>query len=366
MNLPGTTILNKILAIEFFRRNASLFLLIILFAAGFMRGIDHLFLATYFTSSLQLLSIPIFIWTIYLSYVIHSNYRILKYPENTFVNSFLLLPAREQWGAAMSASGLQLLPSIAYGTFLVVISLKNETYLTAIVTVLVLLCHFFGAAFLLNKKLLRPDFEQRAGVLSHWISNNVIRPFSAFCLEWSLRRQPLQIIGFKLFGFALLRATLYLYKTDSYDLRLAGLGVLFAFALNTAFIFGAHEFITKHFPLFRQMPFSLFKRWIYIILILALFTLPELVVLIRYLPTSLHLAQGVLLYTFGLSVNILMLHLLFIRINAAEKSMPGVYILIVLTFFAVLGGIHLGALAVVNAAGSFILMRRFYYRYENA
>lgn len=364
MMLPGSAILNKVLAVEFFRCNASLFSLIILFAAGFMRGIDHLILATYFTSSLQLLLIPIFIWTLYLTYVLYSDFRILKNPENTFISSFLLLTGREQWIATMSASALQLLPSLAYGSLLIVIGLKNGGYLTPIVTVLVLLCHFFAAAFLLKKKLSSPDFEQRSGVVSQWISNHLIRPFPAICLEWALRRQPLQIIGFKLLGFALLRGTLYLYETDAYDLRLAGLGVIFAFALNTAFIFGAHEFITRQFPLFRQMPFSLSKRWMYIILILTLSNLPELVVLIRYLPASLHLFQGLLLFGFGLSINVLTFHLLFIRSKGAEKSMQGVYVLIVFTFFAVLGGINLELLSAANAAGSFLLMRLFYYRYE--
>jgi hypothetical protein len=339
-------------------------MIVIVFAAGFMRGIDHILLAQYFTSSLQFLVIPIVIWTIYVIYVLQFNSRLLKYPENTFVSSFILLPSTEQWFATLAVSTIQLLPNLLYGIFLILISFKNASYHSAGVVLLVLLSHLLGAAFILKKKLARPDFEQRIGVITRWISGHLVRPFPVICIEWSMRRQPFQTIGLKICGLALIHATLYLYETDTYDLRLAGIGVTFAFALNTAFVFAAHDFIVRGFPLFRQMPFSHPQRWLHIIIILALFTLPELIILTRNLPGSFHPLHAPLLYGFGLSANALMFNFLFVRNRTTEKTMPWMYIFIVLTFFAVLGGIHLGILTAINTAGSFLLMRRFYYRHE--
>lgn len=339
-------------------------MLLLLFAAGFMRSIDHIILAVYLTSSVQFLMIPIMIWTAYLLYVISFNTKLLTLSENSFAVDFILVPTAQQWASAIYVAAIQLLPNFIYGFFLIIISFRNDKSSSALLIFFVLPSQLLIAASLLKRKLIRPDFEQRVGFVTQWISENLVRPFAVICVEWSIRRQPLQSIGLKVVGLALIWITLYLFETDTYDLRLAGLGVTFAFALNIPFVFAAHKFIAREFPLLRQMPFSLLQRWFRILLTLVIFTAPELFVLIRNIPEQYNLAHSLLLYIFGLSINVLIFTFLFARNGLPEKSMPGIYAFIIFTFFSVLGGIAPGLLTAVNAALSFLMMGLFYYRYE--
>lgn len=339
-------------------------MLLILFAGGFMRSVDHIALASYLTSSVHFLLIPILIWTAYLLYTSNFNAQLLKLPENTFTVHFVLLPARHQWIAGAQVAAIQLLPTLLYGLFLIIVSIRNETSFSAVMVCIVLSVHLLIAATLLRARFIRPDFEQRGGLITQWVSKNVIRPFVVFCVEWSVRRQPLQIIGLKVIGLALIWTALYLFETDTYDLRLAGLGVTFAFSLNVAFVFAAHEFVAMQFPLFRQMPFSLFQRWYRILVVLAIFTTPELAVLIRNIPEPFNPLHSILLYGFGISMNILVFTFLYARNNMPEKSMPGIYAFLILTFVLVLGKVPLEILTVGNGILSFVMMWFFYYRYE--
>lgn len=339
-------------------------MLLILFAGGFMRSVDHIALASYLTSSVHFLLIPILIWTAYLFYTSDFNAQLLKLPENTFTAHFVFLPAAQQWTAAVQVAAIQLLPNLLYGLFLIIVSIRNETSSSAVVVGFVLLVHLMIAATLLRTRLMRPDFEQRGGIITQWVSKNLIRPFHVFCIEWAVRRQPLQIIGLKIIGLALIWTTLYLYETDTYDLRLAGVGATFAFSLNIAFVFVAHEFISREFPLFRQMPFSLLQRWFRILTVVAIFTAPELAVLIRNIPGPFNPLHSVLLYGFGVSMNILVFTFLYARNNIPEKLMPGIYAFLILTFVLVLGKVPFGILTVGNGILSFLLMGRFYYRHE--
>ena len=58
-------ILNRVWTIAFYKTNASFFLVVLGFAAGFMRGPDHIALAESFIASPILLLIPIGVWMAY-------------------------------------------------------------------------------------------------------------------------------------------------------------------------------------------------------------------------------------------------------------------------------------------------------------
>ena len=363
MKVAGT-ILMRVFAAEFYRRNIFLFLTLIAFVGGFMRDVDHIFLATYFTSSPSFLSIPIIIWSIYITYFLQFNIRHIGIPENTFLSDFQLLPVGGQWFITFQTTFAQLSPCIAYGFFLATIGLRNQRYDSVIIITLALVLQLVVATYIFKQKLSRPDFEHRSGIITQWIWNNFVRPFTLICIESSIRRKPLQAIAFKVAGMALIHITLYLYQTDEYDMRLGALGVVFAFALNVAFVVSLHEFITRHFPMFRQMPFSGLQRWAHIVFILAAFTLPELVILLRNTPDPISLTEALLLYCFGLFSNMLMLSFLFTRRTTPEELMPGLYVFIIFSFFVVLARIPIPVLTLLYAATSLVILRRFYYWYE--
>lgn len=359
-----TPILIKVFAVEFYRRNVFLFMLLILFAAGFMRGADHIALASYFTSSLFFLIIPAAIWTIYLLIILNFNGEALKHPANAFLAPFVLLSTREQWAAALGASAVQQSPAILYGIFLILVSFRNTAAISAFVIVVILLGQLFLATSVLRAKLVQPDFEHRTGMVMRWISMNLVRPFIVFCVEWPMGREPLAMMGLKISGTTLILAALYLYGTETYDIRLAGIAVTFAFALNAAFVLSVHHFMNGHFLLYQQSPFTILQRYGHIVLSLAVFTTPELLVMSRNIPESLDFFQTVWLYSLGLSMNVLMYTYLYTRRSTPERPMPALYTYIVFTFFCVLSAVPIAWIVIGNIVASLSLLHLFYYRYE--
>ena len=67
------SVLFKVLVKEFYRINAGFFLIVVGICFGFLRDIEHLALARYFTSAPVYLLIPFSVWLLYALKIIAFN-----------------------------------------------------------------------------------------------------------------------------------------------------------------------------------------------------------------------------------------------------------------------------------------------------
>ncbi len=354
----------QVFAVSFYRNNATLFLLVLVIAGGFMRGSDHIMLAQYFVHSLSLLAIPAFVWIAYALFVAFFNDATTTRDENLFLRSFIFLSKRNQRVSCITVAVNQLIPVHAYGLFLLAVALKNGAFTSVAVIVLLLAAiTILSSAWLLNC-LRTPSFQKDIPFVWRWVTRNVRRPFLLFPFEWAFRSYPLPLAGYKLAGLAILWSTLHLYSTDTYDIRLAGIGVVFAFALNITFVLAIHRFLHGVFPIYMQMPFSIARRHTLVTGMLLLFSAPEFVLVIRHLPAYSGISDALLVAALGLAMNLLMFYFLYIRDRTAERVMPYLYFLVIALFIAVLARVPILLLVLFCFAGSVMLSWKYLYRFE--
>lgn len=355
-------ILTRIFSVQFYQKHVALFLLGLAFAGGFMRSADHIALGLYFVSSAILITIPISVWILYALLVSHTNRSITRLPENSFLSDFAFLPLGVRWQTSMVVTSVELLPAFAYGIFLLLLSAGSANYIQSVIIFISLLVLLISCTAFLHRTLMNPIHESPGTTLPKLIAR-IRRPHAWFTMEAAIREQLPAIAGLKILSLALIFAAARLCELEEYDIRLPGIFVVMAFALNVSFILECHRFQNNKFILYRQMPYTILRRYGHMFTILCGFSLPEGLLLLRNLngfPPS----QVLLVWFLGLSINMLFYSFLYVRDRTQPEVMPYFYGMSIFFFVSVLASVPLLVLALLNSAVAFILVARYYYRFE--
>lgn len=357
-------LLYRVFTLPFFQDNITLFLLVIGLGGGFMSGREHIALAEFFIGSSTLLLIPILVWTFYTIKIIGYNAAKLKQPENNFLFSTILFPRFKQ-GLLLGTIILnQFSPALLYGAFLVGIAKQHHqtTSILQIVGSLTLLLLVIGAGF--SYSLRRPNPDKKLSRLTKFFHRSFRRPSYLFAFEWITRNHTWTFIGTKVFSCLLLAGTLLLYQTDSYDYRLLGMAIALVSGIHAQLIYELHRFDNFHFAVMRQLPFSLGKRIMLLLLTLLLIWIPEGGVLLTYFPTTLpHLLQAIALLL-AMSLNVGLYGFLYRRDLGQEPMMWNVFLVTMGLIALILFKIPLWILASVGVLAGLYWMNRYYYRFE--
>jgi hypothetical protein len=357
-------ILIKLIVQQFYSKNASLFFLMIAFAGGFMRSVDHLALGELFVSSWLLLLIPVTAWVVYTLYIHDFNNELLKKDENRFVFQFRLFPHTRQWYLSFLVAAQQLAPIILYATFLLVLALKHHVAFSGISIIGVVVFLLFLLTALLRNSILHPYDEKRTGVLHGLFHRSFSKPYTLLVLEGVLRRQTLALAGYKIVSMLILWAALNLYKSDSYDLRLLGIASTISFSFAISFVLEFHAFENQAFNLFRRMPFSMLERFLSSFLILVLHSLPEGFLLLKNLPDIFNYADIANIYFYGLSIGLFWYGFLYTNNYKSEKIVGYVYLTTILFFVLILGNASILFLSCINTGAAIFFFFRYYQKFE--
>lgn len=358
------SILQRVLVREFYRANAGLFFLVIGIGAGFMRSYEHVALAEFFSASPILMLVPILVWTIYTFNVMKFNRDVLKRNENEFIFHITLLPPSQKWIALFVALFYQLLPAILYGIFLMAFAIKNDFKDTLLMIIASLLLLIFVGSFALSYSLHNPNQEKKTGALTKFLNVSFTKPYPLFFPEWIARREPLMFLGTKVFSSLILLGVTQLYKTDVYDLRLLGLGVVIAFSAQVVLVWEIHRFDNFHFSLNRNLPTPFTQRLFYFLGTLLILIIPELGMIIKNFPAEFDIWSLISSITFALSIPIFFYGLLYIKDLDQEKFTPFVFFFSITWILLVLFKIPLWVIASMNLVVGLICLKKFYYSFE--
>src|SRR6187402_2750015 len=142
-------------------------------------------------------------------------------------------------------------------------AIKNGFIDTLFMIIASLLALLFLGSFALSHAFHHPNQEKTVGVFTKYLNVSITKPFSIFFPEWIARREPLMLFGTKVFACLILLGVTQLYKTDVYDLRLLGLGIVIAFSAQVVLVYEVHRFDNFHFPLNRNLPIPFARRLFY-------------------------------------------------------------------------------------------------------
>jgi hypothetical protein len=362
---PENIITQRVFVREYYRQNASFFLLIIGLAGGFMRSHDHIALAEFFVGSPLLLLIPFTLWTLYILKVITFNTETLRRSENEFLFAFALLKRSDQWTAAFLTIFIQAAPASLYGIFLIAIAAKHQIILSIGLVVLMLLVLMILATAKLYYILNHPDQERKVNRIKRFFDRTFSKPYPAFFVEWILRRQPLMLIGCKAFSGALLLAVIYLYSTDVYDHRLLAMGIVIAASAQVPLLLELHQFENFHFGFVRQLPLPFYKRLLYTLTTILLLTLVEIGLLITHFSVSLPVTTLLQCILFFISMLVFQQGLLYAKDHTQEQLMSRVFILTMVLIVLVLFKIPLWLFIAIHLFAGIFIWQRNYYQFEH-
>lgn len=362
--MNASSILTKIFAREFYRLNAGFFLIVVGIAFGFMRDVDHIALGQFFISSPASMLIPIFIWALYAMKIIAFNKQVLKKPENEFSFHLNLLPFRHIFISLSLVIFSELAPASVYALFLIVLAIKYMFYTSALLAVLGLLLLHSVAGFILYRDFKNPNKEVKISFIKRWLDRHWSKPYYQIVIEWLAREEFFTLLGSKMGAYSLLWAVLQLYKSDSYDLRLVGIGATFAFLTNIVLLYHIHRFENFHFSINRNLPRSFTNRAAYFMIVVLLVCLPETGLLITRFPSDFSLPAAILCAAFGLSLLILIYGILFYKDSSLENVTQRSFFLGIAYFVLILFKIPLLLLLAINLVTGLFLWKRYYYSFE--
>jgi len=362
--MSSYSIFAKIFVAEFYRRHATLFLLVIGLGFGFMGGYEHMVLASFFTASPALMAIPIIVWIAYAILIERFNTAVVTSDENEFLYMISLYPAGERVRVFILVAACQLFPVILYGVFLMVVATKNHMVVPPVMVLVSLLIIIAVTALRLASSLQRIRPEKTAWWFTKFINARIAKPFVLFYPEWASRNEPVMLAGTKLVCLLLLFATARLYTGETYDLRLMGMAVVVVSYAQCNLVWHLHQFDNVHLELLRNVPMSLLRRTATLLIILLVILSPELGMLISVFPKTLHIGDLISLLLFAISAPVLLYGFLYYRPVLLDRLTTVVFYTSMATFLLVLFTVPVWLLGLLNVLVGVFLIDRFYYRLQ--
>jgi hypothetical protein len=357
-------VFSKVFISEFYRRHATLFLLIIGLGFGFMGGYEHMVLASFFTASPFLMVIPILIWVAYAILVERFNVSVVRADENEFLYAILLYPQAERLRLFALVTACQLLPVCSYGIFLMVVAMRNSMLVPLILVPVSIVAIITVTSLQLERHLKNHKHEKSSWWVTKLINARFHKSFVMFFPEWAARTEPITLAGTKVVGLLLLFATAKLYQDETYDVRLMGMAVVVTAYAQCNLAWHLHQFDNIHLGLIRNLPISLVRRTIYLIVILVIILSPELGMLVSIFPNRLEYENLVSLVLFLISVPILIYGFLYYKPVFPDRVTTLVFYASMTTLMLVLFSVPVWVLSVTNFVVGFFLTHRFYYHVQ--
>ena len=358
------SILQKVLVNHFYRVNAALFLFLffVLFGLPYDVGGFHIAIATIIVKNPLFLLIIMAIWLLYSLKCIDYTVKQIREPQQQFLfclhnkgfkTCFLLL------------SYVQFfiyVPVLAYAIFIIIIAFKNHAYL-CIAEIMVFTLAILSITPLLYVKILQRVFTGVTLSFLKPVSIPVAKTFSTIPLLyiWHSRKQMLFIT--KIFSLFALFIFFKTYAPDHYDVRPVLLCFMLSTAANSTIVFEIHNFENMHLQFYKSFPFTVIKRFAYILLMYTLLLLPELVFVWKGFPVFFHSTDYLQIVLLGVSLLCLFYVSLLTDTIVMETYTRIIIGALLFLYFVILysPGILLPIIMLLIAFG---LFKAYYYDYE--
>ncbi|MEJ7646612.1 MAG: hypothetical protein WKF87_18590 [Chryseolinea sp.] len=361
---PLHSIFTKIFVAEFYRKHATLFLLIVGLGFGFMGGYEHMVLASFLTSSPILMAIPIGVWLAYALLVERFNTSTLLADENEFIHMISLYPARDRHRICTIVAIFQLSPVFGYGIFLVLVAIRNHMIIPASMVFMSFALIIAITAMRFHSSLTHIRREMTLGWFTRFINARIAKPFVLFYPEWVARNEPILLAGTKMACLLILYTTAQLYRGETYDLRLMGLALVMVSYGQCNLVWHLHQFDNLHLRLIRNLPTSLAKRMSHLTITFLIVLSPEFGMLISVFPDGLYNGGLSSLLFFGISVPILLYGFLYYRPLLLDRMTTVVFYMSMATFLLILFKVPIWLIGLINLVVGVVLIKWFYYRLQ--
>lgn len=357
-------IFNQSIIKEYYRQNAVFVFVVMMFAFGFLRAVEHI---TFIKNALKypsVLGVVFFAWALHCLKVTLFTLRMLESRQNEFLyNARLFSPfKRFLVFCVLQLSLIQL--TFLYSLGMIKFAIEDQQWLEMGYIIACNVVLIIVGALVYEYRIQRPNSEQlRSKPIQQFIAR-FQTPAYLFFVRYLFSKQPVLLLLTKLFCCLVLMGICNLYPTDDYDERLLALGGLFVAAGHTVFCQQYFIFENRFLLIAKNVPLSYAQRLFNYGLAYFLLLLPELIVLARNLPTEVSYVYMVLLIVFILSMIFLNHHVQYINDISHDAFMQRLFFTGILFLLLIMFKIPVILMALVNFSIAVYVFRKHYFLSE--
>jgi len=359
-------ILQKVVVIPYYCQNAGFFLVVFILAFG-LQSPPSLLVSPMFLMDAVLS--PVFITAILLLFFLYYLkcfnfiHKTLNAPENSFLQVAALLAPKTLLYYLARVHVLLYLPALVYMVLIVGYAAWQKQYQTAFIILLYNMVLATLSAVLFYQKLINARTDKKLNT----IPKIGFLPGSSSVCVWTLRylleQEKVMLFLTKLFSGSVLLAFLYLYPYPAYDLRPALIGFWTAAVSQVMLVQRVQLFGEEDLTFLRNLPYSRGRRLGQQAVFFGLCLIPELIILLRFLPLSAALFM-LQLWALGISFLLLMHALLYLKDQSLRQFSRQVFFIFMgfLLFFLTSPPLYL--LSIILTAIAYTIYHQRYYVYE--
>ena len=345
---------------EFYRERTGTFFVVLGILFGFLSSNEHKAFALFFLTADFGMLYLFCIWLLYSFLCLQYVIQLWRKPEYTFVYDLRLFSLSDRLRKQATIAFGLLQPLFFYGIYLIVIGVTEQVP----VKLPLVFIFFFALTTLLTSamewRIRNPDlFVSKNSV--GWFKWNFPRPVSWtwWTLEYLFRVKGVTVLICKAGAMLVFMGTIMYYSSDTYDIRLLGVGLSMGYLLNIGLSYEIYQWDTQIWLWNRTLPIPLSRRYASVVLLHTILILPETLIILR--ANTILLVEAFQLFLLGLSL--LVLFHAWLNKKGGELENYGKLILfgyVILTLL-ILYRVPIVLLAVIGLISSRYFFRKWYY-----
>lgn len=316
-------ILYKTLVKEYYRQNAIFIFVVMMFAFGFLRAVEHLAIIKEALHSPMILGGIFLLWIAYGVKVTLFTLRFLSDRSNEYLYNIRLFSPQKRFFAFFNLQFVLMQLTFFYAIFMAVKGVLEKTWVAAVSIIGVNLLILIAGALIYEHKIKRPNSAQ--STVRKYTGIRFTTPQWLFFPRYLLTQQTVLFFITKVFTAFILMGVCYLFPTDDYDIRLIYLGSLIVAFGQSVIIQNLQFFEKLHFSFYKNMPIAKEIWALRYLGMVAVILIPETLVLFRNLPPTLSMLDAVLQVLFIVSVTFALLSYQLFRVRNNEVGFQLVF-----------------------------------------
>ena len=353
-------VLIRCLVTDFYNSYAGFFLILVLFAFGIMRPIEHIYILQEAAYSPGLLLFLVSLWTAYLLIVCQYSARVTLDPSKHFLQHVILLEKKSHFLSAFAVHCLMMMPVFVYMLATLAMAFYYQQWTQVIILLLFALLSYLPGLIIFKGYGTLKVYD-----LNGWLkpgSSKINLPSWLFFFPNLLGKHILRLIITKAASLLLIHLTFVLYEKETYDYRLLLSACLAVAIMNSPLLLAYLRFIYGAMSFSIGLPVSRLRRVNELVLLTTLILIPESLLL--FMRSSLSLMD--ILITVLLMVA---LPALFFSLQLAfpihrDTQSRRFFKLFVLYFLLIIYSIPPWLIVFITLGLSYVLFFRNCYKYE--
>lgn len=354
-------ILHKTIVAEYFRQNVVFYAAILFFAGGMLRANEHIELGKLIVASKTLTFFTFVLWLLHTIKVMLFTNRLLQLKNYEFLYHLRLFSVKKR---LLLLSNIQLsltLPTFIYSVFLIYLAFATQNFASIFYIILINTLFIVGGVWFYDLQLKKPNSESKIGASLTYILPKFRTLPHFFYVRYIVSKQPVLFLLSLLWGVFVLNGVCQLYFTDDYDERFLSIGGLFVVGgiIPIGQFFFDFEFSKLSF--IRNLPISIFQRFIFVIFSFFLVCFPFVITLFRNVPAEVGYLWVIELISFMISLNTFIYIFNFIKFEDTDNYWKTVFMIIIVFFILIMFKVNVLLMAMLNFAGSYFIYQKRYF-----